>query len=226
MDLFGKQSNMVTAFWETVATALALAMLYILLEPTVMMAQSATNTFTITQEVSAEISFSTAATDFTMSGAIGGSTGGTANGSTTVGITTNNSAGYTLTIQFATTTGMVKNGTGPDAIAYYATTTPDYTMNLGTANSGFAYSVSSAAPTNSVTAFNNDGVSCGTGSNKSIDNCFVMQSPQTSPSTIVSTSDTANDELTTIGFKVIIAAGAGIPNGFYYATTTLTATVK
>lgn len=221
-----KRNPIVSALTATIGTAVIAAMAYLVFEPTTMFAASDTNSFTVSQEIGAEISFSTLTGDIAMSGtAIGGTTGGTRNGSTTVGITTNNASGYQLDIQFESANGM-EHPTDSDFIDYYATTSPDYTMNLGANSSGFAYSVSSTAPTNSVSSFDNDGSACGSGSNKSIDQCYVMQGTPTSGSTIVNTSGTATDELTTIGFRVIVAPGSGLTNGFYYATTTLTATTN
>jgi hypothetical protein len=75
-----------------------------------------------------------------------------------------------------------------------------------------------------VAAFDNTGSACGSGSIKSIDNCYVMQGTPTSASTIVSSGASATAEETIIGFQVIVAAGSGLANGFYKATTTLTAT--
>ena len=222
-----KQNPIIASLSATVAMSVIAAMTYLLFEPTAMFAASETNNFTITQEIGSEISFATSATDFTMDGgAIGGATGGTRTGSTTVGITTNNAAGYTLTINFATTTGMVKDSTGADFIEYYSSTTPDFNMNIGASNSGFAYSASSSASTNSITTFDNDGSTCGAGANVSADNCYVMHGTQTSGASLVVTADTAVNELTKVGFKVIVAGGSGIANGLYYATTTLTATTN
>mgnify|MGYP001169092202 CR=1 FL=1 len=221
-----KQNPIVAALTATIGTAVIAAMAYLLFEPTAMLAATDTDSFTVRQEIGAEISFSTVSGDINMGGsAIGGATGGNRNGSTTVGITTNNAAGYQLDIQFESANGM-EHPTETDFIDYYATTSPDYTMNLGANSSGFAYSVSSTAPTNSISSFDNNGSSCGVGSNKSISNCYVMQGTPTSGATIVNTTDTATDELTTIGFRVMVAAGSGLANGFYYATTTLTATTN
>ncbi len=220
---YTKHNPVLKAFFSTTVTVLVGMALYFLFEPTAMFAATDTNTFTVRQEIGAEISFATASGNINMAGAaIGGASGGTRNGSTTVAITTNNSAGYTLAIKFESANGM-EHPTQPDFIDYYATSTPDYTMNIGTNSSGFAYSVSS---TKQVSAFNNNGSACGAGSTVSINNCFMIQGTPTSDYTIVDSSSSATAEETVIGFQVIVAANSGLANGFYYATTTLTATTK
>lgn len=205
----------------TLTTAVILSVTYLLFEPTAMFAAADTNIFTVSQEIGAEISFSTASGNIAMGGtAIGGATGGSRTGSTTVAVTTNNASGYTLAIKFDSADGM-DHPTLADFIDYYASSTPDYDMGLGVNTSGFAYSVSS---TNQVSAFDNNGSACGAGTAKSIANCYVMHGTPTSDSTVVSSGSSATAEETIIGFQVIVGAGSGLANGFYYATTTLTAT--
>jgi hypothetical protein len=222
MYIFTKQNPLVAALTATFATALVGAMLYLVFEPTAMFAADDTNSFTVSQEIGAEIAFTTTSGNIAMNGtAIGGETGGIRTGSTTVGITTNDASGYTLAIKFEDATGMV-NPVSADEIIYYATTTPDYNMGLGAASSAFAYSVSS---TNAVSAFLNNGSACGAGSS-SADNCYAMHGAPTTDETIVDSNATASNELTVVGFQVIVGNSSGLENGFYYATTTLTATSK
>lgn len=222
-----KQNPIVAALAATVSTVLFGAMMYLLFEPATMAAATAPGDgeFIVTQEIGAEISFATTANDVTMNTTIGGETGGTSLGSTTVAITTNDSAGYTLGISFANDTGM-QHATLAEFINMYGTTTastPDYDMNLGATSHGFAYSVSS---TNAVAAFLNNGATCGAGSNNSYNNCWVMNQTPTSAFTIVDSSSSATAEQTVIGFQVQVAGSSGLSNGFYYATSTLTATTK
>lgn len=218
-----KQTSVTAGIAVAAIASILFSLLYLLFEPTAMFAASDTNTFTVRQEIGAEIAFATASGNINMaSTAIGGATGGTRFGSTTVAVTTNDSSGYTLDIRFESANGMEHETLG-DFISYYGTTTPDYTMGLGVANSAFAYSVSS---TNQVSAFDNNGSSCGAGTTKSIDNCFRIHGTPTADSTIVDSSSSATDEETIIGFQVQVAGGSGLSNGFYYATTTLTATTK
>ena len=218
-----KQNPIAIAFTATVITAVFASAFYLLFEPTSMFAATDTNDFTVSQEIGAEIAFATPSGNIQMGGtAIGGATGGTRFGSTTVAVTTNDSSGYTLGIEFESGTGM-EHASLADTILYYGTSTPDYNMGLGVANSAFAYSVSS---TNQVSDFDNTGSACGSGSGKSIANCWVMHGTPTSADTIVDSSSAATAEETIIGFQVQVGGSSGLANGFYYATTTLTATTK
>lgn len=220
---FTKQNPIVAAASATIAMAVTFAAMYILFEPTQMFAAAtgSEGEFTVSQEIGAEISFATAPVDLTTSGTIGGATGGAEVATSTVEITTNNSTGYILAIKFESATGMERAAGG--AINYYGTTTADYNMNLGVSSHGFAYSVSS---TNQVAKFNNDGSGCNTGSGRSASKCYTMHGTPTSDITIVDSSGVATAEETIIGFKAMVAPGSGLANGFYYATTTLTATTN
>lgn len=217
-----KQNPIVAAITATAITALLAMASYLLLEPTSLFAQTDTNTFTITQTIGSEISFAVTENDLTMSSTIGGATGGSATTSATVAVTTNSSSGYTLAIKFSNATAMTHTN-GSDTITNYASTSPDYNMNIGAGSSGFAYSVSS---TNSIGQFVNDGAACTTGAIRSIDNCYSMHASPNADFTIVNSSAPATSEETKIGFQVIVAAGSGLINGNYIATTTLTATVQ
>ena len=89
-----------------IATGLIVAVVFatfFMVEPKV--GQAVTDSFTIKQTITAEISFMASTSDVTMSGAINGVTGGTANGTTTAVVTTNNSTGYNMTIAFEDNAG-------------------------------------------------------------------------------------------------------------------------
>lgn len=213
------------AFVATLITALVGMLMYISFEPATLAAETAGRGIIVTQTIGAEISFASGTTTLPMNGTIGGATGGESTASTTVYVTTNNVAGYTLGIQFQSGTGM-DNGDG-QSIAYFGTSTAQYDMIIGGAASGFAYNASSSAPTDTITTFDHNGSACeGAGSTRDNDHCWVMHGSPTSASTIVSTTDTATAEATKVGFKVMISPNSGLPNGVYYATTTLTATTK
>lgn len=223
-----KENPIISALAASLMVSVLSMMMYLVLEPSAIFAAVDTSDFTVTQTIDSEIAISNPNGDINMGGTnIGGATGGTRYGSTTVGVTTNNTSGYTLAIQFASSNGMEHAGT--DAyISYYSQTgTPDYSLTPGAATTSFAYSVSSTAPTNSITEFDSNGTdTCDTGSTKSIDNCFKRHTTPTDPYTIVDTTAAATDEQTTIGFAVYVAGSTGLPNGDYIATTTLTATTK
>ena len=222
MHTFLQGNSVIKAVIASLLTTVMFAVAFSLFEPHSLFAASDTNTFTVTQTIGAEIAFSTTQNALTMSNAIGGATGGEATSTATVAVTSNDSAGYTIAIAFEDAVAM-NHTLGLDTIENYGTTSPDYDMVIAPSLSGFAYSVSS---TNQVAAFNNDGGSCGSGSNRSVDQCFTMHGTPTSNFTIVDSSAVATDEETQIGFKVIVAPSSGVVNGEYVATTTLTATTK
>ncbi len=211
-----KQNPIISAVAATLVTTIMASVMYLLFEPTSIFAADDTNTFTVTQNIGAEIAFSTSQNDLTMSNSIGGATGGEASSTALVAVTSNDSTGYTIQIKFSEAVAMNHSG-GLDTIENYGTTTPDATMNLGSNLSGFAYSVSS---TNAVSAFD----SCGGGD--SVDECFMMHGTPTSDYTIVDSTAVAVAEKTRVGFKVIVAPDSGLVNGDYIATTTLTASTK
>lgn len=218
MYIFTKQNPIVVALEATLVTAIVAAMGYLAFEPGALLAATDTNTFTVNQTIGAEIAFSTTQGNLTMSNTIGGATGGEATSTAVVAVTTNDSSGYTIAISFEDAVAMQHAG-ALDTIDNYGTTTPDLTMSLGAALSGFAFSVSS---TNAVSAF----TTCAAGPSDSVDQCFMMHGSPTTNYTIVDSNAVATDEETQVGFKVIVAPSSGIVNGEYYATTTLTAATK
>jgi hypothetical protein len=202
---------------------------FFMLEPAVSRAQEV-DSFTVTQQITAEIEFLTTANDVTMSPTIGSITGDTANGSTQVVVNTNNSAGYNMTIAFSSTTAMSRNG-GGGVINNYApasTTNPDYTFANETF-AQFAYTVTASTTTDVDQSFQDNGSNtCGTGSSNGAATCWF--DPDDAAETIINrtTSTPISGATTTIGFRVNVPPNPvpAIPTGFYTATATLTATVN
>lgn len=189
--------------------------------------------FTITQSVTAEISFLTTATDITMSPTIAGLTGGTSNGQTQVVVNTNNAAGYTMTIVASSSPAMQGN-TGGGTIPNYtpaSASIPDYAFSVGANTGEFAYTVSASTTSDLAQKFlDNGSTTCNTGSadTSGSTSCWYALST-TATSTILRTSaTTASGATTTIFFRVQITANPApaIPQATYTATTTLTATAN
>lgn len=204
----------------------ALAM-YLAFEPMVAQGQaSASESFTVTQEITGEISFEVAPNDVTMTPTIPGLTGGTALGSTSVRVSTNNTTGYTLDITFEDVNAMQQND-GSAFIPNLGTTSGDYDLaGITTGDAAFAFTASS---TNAVdTLLDNGGSTCGTGGSPSVDTCFVMPSSATDTFTMVDRSNetSSEGELTDIGFIVKVGPNPSptLPVDFYTATATVTAT--
>ena len=107
---------------------LMLALVFVAVEPAI--GNAIEDQFTVTQSVTAEISFLTPSTDITMSPALAGLTGGTSNGSTYVRVLTNNALGYTMTLTASSSNGMIGNSQGGTIPAYVPTSgiTPDFTF--------------------------------------------------------------------------------------------------
>jgi len=160
------------------------------------------------------------AADVTMSPNIGGITGGTANGSTTVAVTTDSAAGYTLTI-FASGSPAMQSGVNTIADYTPSGAAPDYTFTTGATDSHFGYSPYGP---DTVQRFLDDGASlCNTGSSNGTATCWDGLS--TSDATIASagSANHPNGATTTIYFRLGIGGSVGQPEGVYVATTTLTA---
>lgn len=160
----------------------------------------------------------TAPSNVVMSPAIGGITGGTANGSTNFTVTTDNPAGYTVTIK-ASTTPALKSSL--DSIADYipAGSDPDFNFSVGATASRFGFTVEG---TDIAQKFKDNGSVCNTGSSDTSDKCWVGLS--TGVQTVVSRTSTnqPSGTLTTLKFRAQSGSSHVQTNGTYVATTTIT----
>jgi hypothetical protein len=157
--------------------------------------------------------------DVTLSPNLAGITGGTSNGSTTVTVTTDSPAGYSLSIEAENSPAMQKNGSVTIA-DYNQGAEADFTFGLVTGQAQFGFSPSSV---NVVSAFKDNGSLCNTGSGDTLLACWAGLT--TSP-VIISQGAAANHPngaTTTVYFRVGIGSDAGVESGLYTATTTLTA---
>lgn len=200
------------------------------------MSRAITDDFVVTQTVGSEISFLTSASDVTMNGTLNGITGGISSGTTTVVVLTNDSAGYNMTLRFASTTanpGIAMNGnTQGGYIANYTPATPgvpDFGFSVAANAAEFAYAVDASTTADLDTSFRNNGSACNdAGGGDVAFGCWM--NPTTSPSyaeTIINrTSETsASGATTSIGFRIQIASNPApaVPEDTYVATATLTA---
>jgi hypothetical protein len=161
----------------------------------------------------------TAAANVVMVPSLGGLTGGTATGSTAFLVTTDSSAGYSVTIQ---ATGSPAMRSGGNSIANYvpAGGVPDFLFTSGATNAHLAYSPEG---TDIASRFRDNGSACGVGSSDTSARCFDGLS--TSPVEIVRRTS-GNHPLgatTTVLFRVGIGNSTSVPEGVYTATTTITA---
>lgn len=160
----------------------------------------------------------TAPEDIVMDTAIGGVTGGTSNGSTSVTVTTDNVAGYELTVTAANEPAMTSGG---DSIADYvpAGGTADYTFSIATNESAFAFTVDGS---HVADRFLSSGGVCGSGTDVS-DRCWDGFSTS---SDVIATSPNSNHPagtLTRVGVRVGVGSAVNQAPGNYVATTTITA---
>lgn len=208
---------------------LVIAGIFVLLEPAI----SYGNQITISQTVTAEVAFATVASDVVMSPSIGGITGGTSNGSTQFAITSNDVAGFRVTVQATTSDGrMVGNASSSNSISGYTTSVPgvpDKTFAVNNASgSAFGYTVDATTTTDVPASFKYTGSTCGGAgaTNGGLTYCWIAAT--STPYTIINRSMPTFNGIpasSTIAFRVMINANPNptIPNDTYVATTTLTA---
>jgi len=150
---------------------------------------------------------------------LGGITGGTSNGSTTVTVTTDNLAGYSLTFSASSNPAMQK---GADSIANYAPAggAPDFTFITAVGAALFGFSPEGV---DIVARYKDNGSACNTGSGNVTLACW--EGISTSATTIANrtSANHPSGSTSTVRFRVGIGANAAKPNGTYVATTTLTA---
>ena len=157
----------------------------------------------------------------TMSPAIGGLTGGTANGSTNFIVTTDDPAGYSVTIAASTSPALV---TATDSFADYVPVgaNPDFTFTNAASASSFAFSVKGA---DTAARFLDDGASnCGTGSSQTAGACWDGLSTVAKTFLNRTSSNQPSGTVTTLNFRAASGSSHVQSSGTYVATTTITVT--
>ncbi|MCF7816120.1 MAG: hypothetical protein K9M10_00650 [Candidatus Pacebacteria bacterium] len=184
--------------------------------------------FSVTQEITNEISFLVNATNVTMAGTIAGITGGYATGTTVAVVRTNNATGYNMTLGFSSTTAMKLNNASSTISNYTPAVggVPDYGWvdNSSGQAAEFGYTVRASTTSEVDPSFMSNGSTlCNTGTTESDNKCWL--NPNNTPETIINTSGSVAGSTTTIKFKVAVpnAPSPALPSGFYVATGTLTA---
>ncbi len=159
----------------------------------------------------------TAAADVSMNPTIGGVTGGTSTGATSVTVTTDNRAGYTLSIQAESSPAMQS---GSDTIGDYTPGgVPDFTFDTAATDSHFGYSPEGAHIDD---RFRDDGGACGVSNGDTADRCWDGLSTS---AVVIATDSSANHPDgtdTTVKFQVGVGGSVNQAPGTYVATTTLT----
>ncbi len=225
------KSNPVSSAFIAAAIALPFVFAaYFSFEPMVMLSES--REFTITQEVSEEVSFTVPPNNVTMetaggSPSLSGLTGGTSNGTTTFSVATNDSAGYSVEISFVSNLGsrvLVFDDDNDIGFSNVAGFTDDLTEPASGEAGLFGYTV---VGNNVATDFGDNGSSCDGSTTGTSDACFFMQGTPSTPETIITNSSAtspAGDENSVV-FRAVIGPDPDptLPSGSYTATATLTA---
>lgn len=205
-------------------------------EPVIGQSATATEVFTVTQTVSGAISFLASTTPVTMIGTLDGLSGGTSYGTTTSRVRTNNVTGYNMTIKFASTSPMIRNGGGGYITTYvYSTNTTNYPsgFDVTPSNAQFGFSANASNTSEISAIFKGNGTTlCGStnGSSFVINNCWRGASSTDAAATtqvILSSAPTpASGSTTTVQFRITIPNNPTpvVADGTYTATATLTAT--
>lgn len=208
------------------------------LEPIITSGAATSTQFTVTQYVTAEISFAEEPADVIMSPSLGGISGGNSYGSTTVRVVTNNTTGYNMTLLASSTAsghalqGTTTSGYIPD-FRGTATTVPSYTFSVAANRAAFGYTVSASTTADLAQQFLDNGSLCNIaigdgGTDTSSGTCWADAS--TTLRTIINSSaaTAASGSTSTIAFRVTINSNPvpAIPEDGYVATMTLTATTN
>lgn len=216
--------------WMAGIVLFALLAGYLLIEPAI--SHSATDQLTITQSVTAEISFITPTADVTMDTAIPGITGGTANGSAQIRVLTNNATGYTMTIAASGTPAMQGNAQGGSIPNYTPGTAnvPDFAHSVGVNTGEFAYTISASTTSDLAQKFLDNTTVCNAGAADTSGSASCWYNLSTSATSTINrtTATSASGATSTIYFRTQITASPSpaIPQDTYVATTTLTATTN
>lgn len=222
------------AFVTTLAFAVVGVASYFAFEP--MVSRSAEEIFTVSQDITGEISFMASTSAVTMSPSIQGLTGGTGYGTTTSRVLTNNPTGYNMTISFASNTAMYRaHGNGEIPNYLYSTSTTDYPNGFDTspANAQFGFTVNASTTSEVSSIFTENAGNCGSNNNGTftVNSCWRGASSTAAATTQLINSTAAtptSGSTTTVQFRVTVpnSPSPAVPTGNYTATATLTATAN
>ena len=217
--------NLLTSISYATAALLILAVSFTLVEPQVMRAQ--TNTFKITQSVTAEISFLATSSAVTMVGPLTGITGGNATGTTFVVVQTNSAGGYNMTLAFSNTPAMRGDATGNTGIVNYGTTTEPTFNFVASSSAVFAYTVNASTTADLDQSFRNNGSVCNAGAAWTANTCW-MGASTTGFQIINRLVAATTSATTTLQFRVNIPnnPSPALQSDTYTATATLTAVAQ
>ena len=151
--------------------------------------------------------------------AIDGIVGGTADGSSTVTVTTDNSAGYALYIRASSSPALVS---GSNSFTDYTPTgaDPDFVFSIAISSSAFAFTPEGS---DIVAKYRDDSSVCNAGVNVTAERCWLGL---TTGNELISQSFSPNypaGAITTLRFRAESGSSNTQPAGTYIATTTVRA---
>src|SRR3989344_2201688 len=169
------------------------------------------------QQASTTLSISSPS-DVELLPALDGAVGGTANGSADWAVTTNNAAGYSLTLSASTDPALV-SGTNTFANYTLPAAPPEFTWSVASSASEFGFTPEG---TDIASRYKDDGTACNAGA---LDTSLSCWDPiQTTNTTIASRTTTAlSGATTTANLRAEIGTTRNQPAGTYQATLTATA---
>ena len=161
----------------------------------------------------------TAPSDVTLSGIAGN---GTSNGSVAWTVTTDNSAGYTLSVRAGSNPALTSGG---DNFSDYAPSgaNPDYGWSVGASASAFGFSVEG---TDTASRYLDNSTSCATGASNASDQCWDGFSTSNRTIAQSSAANTPSGVATTIKLRAEIGSSKTQAVGSYSTTLTITATPR
>lgn len=217
----------------TALVVVALLGVYLFVEPTVSRSQTEDRSqFTISQDIGAEISFLTPASNITMA-SIAGLTGGVATGTTFVRVLTNDIDGFTMTIEASSTPAMQGETQGGTIPNYTPATagSPDYGFSVPANTAEFGYTISATTSSDLAQKFLDDGAgNCNTSTNDTNGAATCWYSLFTTATSVINrtTATESSGATSTLFFKTHVSSNPvpALDQDTYTATATLTATVN
>ena len=208
---------------------------YVFFEPEIIKGESAADSITVTQAVTAEITIS-APPDVALSPSIPGMTGGTSNSTddTTWTVTTNSSTGYALTLKKNHLLRLGDGGTDRQFDDYPTATPLDFNwVAPGTGGERFGFNCVAGADViqkyrNATDAAGNPASPCNTaGGDVSAGYCWngIPTDPTTEEIARRTSATPAAGVATSIRFRAQAAGSNNLNSGTYTTTITATATV-
>lgn len=161
----------------------------------------------------------TSPADVTLLPAIDGLAGGSATGTAAWTVTTNNTAGYSLSIKAASSSAMTAGSYSFDDYAP-AAADPDYTFTIAASVSEFGYTPEGS---DIVSRFMDDGASCNTGALDTVAACWDGLSTSDTAIASASSSNHPTGEATTVRFQAEVGSSADQEAGIYEAVVIVTA---